>query len=156
MLVWRHLCSRLSMYPFQDILWNFCSVFHFLNLIHIIMMDNVLGKISVKTWSLRARTSLAHELGTGNSKLPTSIIENKAIFPNWRSKKIWLAEMCTLIEINWSFTSFLHKHLKLLGIFSTKAWCVLKQICRYSCSITCQRRSHFTGIHIIAHDVRIT
>jgi hypothetical protein len=82
MLVWRHLGGRLSMYSFQDILWNFCTVFHFLNLIHIILMDDVLCEISVKTRSLRARTSLLHELGTGNTKLSTRIIKNKAIFAN--------------------------------------------------------------------------
>jgi hypothetical protein len=82
MLVWRDLGGRLSMYPFQDILWNFCSIFHFLNLIHIILMDDVLGEISIKTWSLRARTSLLHKLGTGNTKLSTRIIKDEAIFAN--------------------------------------------------------------------------
>jgi hypothetical protein len=82
MLVWRHLGGRFSVYAFQDILWNFCSVFHFLNLIHIILMDDVLGKISIKPRCLRARTSLLHELGTGNTKLSTRIIKNKAIFGN--------------------------------------------------------------------------
>jgi hypothetical protein len=76
------------MYTFQDILRNFCTVFHFFDLIHIILMDDVLGEISVKTRGLRARTSLLHELGTGNTKLSTRIIKDKAIFANRRAKKI--------------------------------------------------------------------